>query len=76
MIPLENPLLSVSWIPFHEKILVGCGSRGVIEIFKLLTGETIDITFKDYVETATLTQIELNTKRCVWIIVFFSYFDL
>ncbi|GJQ88153.1 hypothetical protein Trydic_g13155 [Trypoxylus dichotomus] len=63
VISLENPLLSVSWILFHEKILVGCGSRGVIEIFKLQTGEPIDITIKDYVDAAVLTQIELNNRR-------------
>lgn len=59
---LEKSLTALSWIPFEEKIVCGCGSKGTLEIFNLLSGRPLANVVKDALQSSTLTAMELNKK--------------
>ncbi|KAK5650559.1 hypothetical protein RI129_001588 [Pyrocoelia pectoralis] len=57
-------LYHASWVPFHEHVVAGCGKRGVLEIFHLISGQSILNVSTDKVLSTTLLQMEVNKQRC------------
>lgn len=51
------------WVPYEKTLIVGCGNRGVIELFDILKGQPILDTIKDKVEPVQLTAMSINNKR-------------
>lgn len=67
---LEKPLLKALWIPFEEKLMCGCGEKGVLEIFNVLKARGLKNVGKFDIKSCVMTEIDLNTKRCVQFCVF------
>lgn len=63
IIYLEQPLNCVSWVPYEERLICGCGKNGVIEIYNLLKGRLIENTTKDKIKFEVMTQIEINNAK-------------
>ncbi|XP_031332328.1 WD repeat-containing protein 34-like [Photinus pyralis] len=57
-------LYHVSWVPFHEHLITGCGKKGLLEIFHLISGQPIPNVSTDKVLPTSLLQIEVNKQRC------------
>ncbi|EEZ98765.1 WD repeat-containing protein 34-like Protein [Tribolium castaneum] len=60
---LKQPLLDVSWVPYEERIICGCGKNGVIEIYNLLKGKAIENTTKEKIKSEIMTQVEINKTK-------------
>ncbi|KAF5270375.1 hypothetical protein FQR65_LT05563 [Abscondita terminalis] len=61
---LEKHLHHLSWVPFYENIVVGCGKKGNLEIFHLLTSQAIPSMPSGKDASTTLLQLEINRQRC------------
>ncbi|XP_071051464.1 cytoplasmic dynein 2 intermediate chain 2-like isoform X1 [Onthophagus taurus] len=57
-----NTFLDLTFIPFHEKIIAGCGSKGSIEIFGLRSTNSLHSIENSNFEI-TMTRMELNRSR-------------
>ncbi|GLV31925.1 uncharacterized protein CBL_07684 [Carabus blaptoides fortunei] len=58
---VEQTLHAVAWVPYQEKLVVGCGDNGCIKVFSMLNGQQIPNAASD--NKTTLTQLALNKKR-------------
>ncbi|KAF5290878.1 hypothetical protein FQA39_LY14558 [Lamprigera yunnana] len=38
---VEKDIYDISWVPFYENIVVGCGKKGILEVFHLITNRTL-----------------------------------
>lgn len=62
---LEKPLLKATWIPFEEKLLCGCGEKGIPEIYNVLKARALKNIGKFDIKSCTMTEMVLNSKRYV-----------
>ncbi|RZC40461.1 WD repeat-containing protein 34-like [Asbolus verrucosus] len=60
---LKNSLNCVTWVPYEERIICGCGKSGFIEIFQLVKGKAIENSTKEKVNTDVMTQILINKAK-------------
>ncbi|XP_018321359.1 WD repeat-containing protein 34 [Agrilus planipennis] len=60
VICLKKPLSVVNWVPYHDKVITGCGRFG-LEVFNVITSEKYDDVCENEVDE--LTHMEINSKR-------------
>lgn len=61
---LEKSLMIASWIPFEEKLICGCGERGVLEMFDVLKARPLKNIGKfEGLKQCLMTQMVLSSKR-------------
>lgn len=59
----EKQLYSVAWVPYHETLLVGCGEKGMPEIFDVMSGQALPNVSSERIELGTSIQLEVNGRR-------------
>ncbi|KAF2887787.1 hypothetical protein ILUMI_18386 [Ignelater luminosus] len=61
---LEKLLNQICWVPYQEKLVIGCGEKGIIEIFHLISGRSIPNVTSEKVVPTNLLQMDVNKQRC------------
>lgn len=59
----ETSLYGVAWVPQEEKLVAGCGIKGMIEVFNVVKGRDIPNSCVGNIVPTDLMQIAINTKR-------------
>lgn len=52
-----------SWVPYEEKLICGCGEKGILEIFDVLKARPLKNISKDEIKSCILTNMVLNNTR-------------
>ncbi|XP_018580092.1 WD repeat-containing protein 34-like isoform X2 [Anoplophora glabripennis] len=57
---MRNPLNDLMFVPHEDKLVVGCGSNGIMEIFHLITGRAVEnVTKEKYVMFSVIQFVEI-----------------
>ncbi|VEN39509.1 unnamed protein product [Callosobruchus maculatus] len=60
---IRDTLLDIAFVPYEEKLIAGCGLKGMLEIFNVVKGKALsDITTED-VRKSTLTKLAINGNK-------------
>ncbi|KAL1516873.1 hypothetical protein ABEB36_000711 [Hypothenemus hampei] len=59
----KSPLNDVSFVLNEEKLLAGCGTNGILEIFHLIKGDKIALKFDAKITKKNLTSLAINSTR-------------
>lgn len=60
---MENHLNTCLWVPFEEKLIVGCGSEGRIQLYHVQEGREIEEATEAKKEDTVWMQMDINKKR-------------
>ncbi|CAH1975658.1 unnamed protein product [Acanthoscelides obtectus] len=60
---LKDTLLDVVFVPYEEKLIAGCGLKGMLEIFNVVKGQALDDVTTEDVKKTTLTKLAVNKKK-------------
>ncbi|CAG9857945.1 unnamed protein product [Phyllotreta striolata] len=63
MIFLKTGLLDVTFVPFEDKLLAGCGANGFMEVFHIQSAERIATGTEEPVKKSVSTSISINCSR-------------
>lgn len=60
MIFTKSPLNDLSFVLHEDQLLVGCGLGGTLEIYHLVQGKSIPLTFSEKVPKQVLTSLTVK----------------
>ncbi|KAG5873372.1 hypothetical protein JTB14_022975 [Gonioctena quinquepunctata] len=60
---MRHPLNDATFIPYEEKLIAGCGTKGILELFHLQKGRPIQNTTSEELRKSISTSIAVNSRR-------------
>nr|CAI5855493.1 unnamed protein product [Callosobruchus analis] len=60
---IKDTLLDIAFVPYEEKLIAGCGLKGMLDIFNVVKGQALDDITTEDVKKSTLTKLAINGNK-------------
>ncbi|ENN79714.1 hypothetical protein D910_01642 [Dendroctonus ponderosae] len=59
----KSPLNDISYIPHEEKLVAACGQHGTMEVYHLISGKSVPLSFNAKITRSNLTSLAVNSGK-------------
>ncbi|XP_019755719.1 cytoplasmic dynein 2 intermediate chain 2-like [Dendroctonus ponderosae] len=64
----KSPLNDISYIPHEEKLVAACGQHGTMEVYHLISGKSVPLSFNAKITRSNLTSLAVNSGNTKFVV--------